>query len=196
MDNIFIFTKTIKENVKCIKRVLQRLANNDLYVKPEKCIFWTKEVEYLRMIISENELQMDPVKFQAIAKWPAPSNVKNVRWFLGFGNYYHQFISTLHPPTYSELSPSTLLAQYKHSPSSSMMKGVIFLPFDVTSFLPELSLLSSYSCYHLSLLSWTIFTNDTFIFWHLCTSIFFSELLPYLLRYCLLFFSHRFSYPI
>ena len=76
--------------------------------------------------------------------------------------------------------------------------AVIFLPFDVTSFLPELSLLSSYSCYHLSLWSWTIFTiiMTPFLFWHLCTSIFFSELLPYLSRYCLLFFSHRFSYPI
>ena len=59
MDDIFIFTKTIKENVECIKRVLQRLADNDLYLKPEKCIFWTKEVEYLGMIISENQLQMD-----------------------------------------------------------------------------------------------------------------------------------------
>ena len=92
MDDIFIFTKTIKENVECIKRVLQRLADNDLYLKPEKCIFWMKEVEYLGMIISENQLQMDPVKLWGIAEWPAPTNVKNVRSFLGFGNYYHRFI--------------------------------------------------------------------------------------------------------
>ena len=56
LDNIFIFTKKIEENVKCIKGVLQRLVDNDLYLKPEKCIFWTKEVEYLGMIISENQL--------------------------------------------------------------------------------------------------------------------------------------------
>ena len=92
MDDIFIFTKTIEENVKCIKRVLQRLADNDLYLKPEKCIFWTKEVEYLGMIISENQLWMDLVKLWGIAEWPAPTNVKNVRSFLGFGNCYHQFI--------------------------------------------------------------------------------------------------------
>ena len=91
MDDIFIFTKTIKENVECVKRVLRRLADNDLYLKPEKCIFWTKEVEYLGMIISENQLRMDPVKLRGIAEWPAPTNVKNVRSFLGFGNYYRQF---------------------------------------------------------------------------------------------------------
>ena len=56
MDNIFIFTKMMEENVKCVKRVLQRLTDNDLYLKPEKCIFWAKEVEYLGMIISENQL--------------------------------------------------------------------------------------------------------------------------------------------
>ena len=82
----------------------------------------------------------------------------------------------------------TVQGQFKDSPSSSIMKEmwvrpVIILPFDVTSLLPELFLLSSYSCYRLSL-------------WHLCTSIFFSKLLSYLLRYYLLFFSHRFSYLI
>ena len=53
---------------------------------------WTKEVEYLGMIISENQLRMDPVKRQGIAEWPAPTKVKNVRSFLGFGNYYRWFI--------------------------------------------------------------------------------------------------------
>ena len=44
------------------------------------------------MIISENQLQMDPVKMSSIAKWPTPTNVKDVQSFLGFGNYYRQFI--------------------------------------------------------------------------------------------------------
>ena len=92
MDDIFIFTKTIEENVKCTKRVLQRLRDNDLYLKPEKCTFWTTKVEYLGMIISENQLRMDPVKLSGIAKWPTPTNVKDVRSFLGFGNYYRRFI--------------------------------------------------------------------------------------------------------
>ena len=44
------------------------------------------------MIILENQLRMDPVKLQGIAEWPAPMNIKNVRSFLRFGNYYHWFI--------------------------------------------------------------------------------------------------------
>ena len=44
------------------------------------------------MIISENQLRMDPVKLRGIEEWPAPTNVKNIRSFLGFGNYYRRFI--------------------------------------------------------------------------------------------------------
>ena len=36
---------------------------------------------------------MDPTKLQGIRDWPAPSTVKGVRSFLGFGNFYRRFIS-------------------------------------------------------------------------------------------------------
>src|SRR5271155_5331676 len=94
MDDILILTNTIKDNIKCTKRILQRLHENDLYLKPEKCIFWATEVEYLGMVISENKLKMDPVKFAGIANWPTPKTIKDVRSFLGFGNYYQRFIHT------------------------------------------------------------------------------------------------------
>src|SRR5277367_6027360 len=92
MDDILICTKTIEENIKCTKQILQRLRENDLYLKPEKCLFWRTEVEYLGMVISENKLKMDPVKVTGIADWPTPKTIKDVRSFLGFGNYYRRFI--------------------------------------------------------------------------------------------------------
>jgi hypothetical protein len=49
-------------------------------------------VEYLGMIIEENKIAMDPVKLQGIADWPTPTTVKQVQSFLGFRNYYRQFI--------------------------------------------------------------------------------------------------------
>src|SRR5271156_3594248 len=92
MDDILICTKIIEENIKCTKRILERLQENDLYLKPEKCLFWRTEVEYLGMVISENKLKMDPVKVAGIADWPTPKTIKDVRSFLGFGNYYQRFI--------------------------------------------------------------------------------------------------------
>ena len=56
MDDILIFLKTNEENIARTKQVLQRLKEHDLYLKPEKCMFWATEVEYLGMVVSENQL--------------------------------------------------------------------------------------------------------------------------------------------
>jgi hypothetical protein len=72
--------------------VLARLRENDLFLKAEKCKFNVKEVEYLGLIISENEIAMAPTKLAEICDWPAPMNIKGVRSFLGFRNFYQRFI--------------------------------------------------------------------------------------------------------
>ena len=99
MDDIFIFTKELADNIRNTRQILKRLKEHDLYLKPEKCSFWTNEVEYLGMIIKENQIGIDPVKLKGIADWPQPETVKQVRSFLGFGNYYRRFIQN-----YSDLT--------------------------------------------------------------------------------------------
>lgn len=49
-------------------------------------------IEYLGLIISEGQAEMDPVKVAGIAEWPQPMNKKQVQSFLGFANFYHWFI--------------------------------------------------------------------------------------------------------
>ena len=88
MDNLFLFAKdlvSLKENTKL---VLQRLLDNDLYLKPKKCEFAKTKVEWLGMIIEENQISMDAGKLKGIWDWPTPTSVKEVRGFLGFGNFY------------------------------------------------------------------------------------------------------------
>jgi hypothetical protein len=46
----------------------------------------------LGLIISENKIAMDPMKLAGMHSWPVPTNVKGVRSFLGFGNFYQRFI--------------------------------------------------------------------------------------------------------
>jgi hypothetical protein len=93
MDDILIHAKTKEDLEKRTKRVLERLKEHDLYLKPEKCKFERTEVEFLGTIISENTIQMDPIKLAGIRDWPSPTTVKQTRSFLGFGNYYRRFIS-------------------------------------------------------------------------------------------------------
>ena len=72
--------------------VLQRLQENDLYLKPKKCEFNKTSMEYLGLIIKEGQLSMDPVKLKGISDWLVPTTIKQVRAFLGFGNFYRRFI--------------------------------------------------------------------------------------------------------
>jgi len=53
-------------------RVLQRIQDLDLFLRPAKCSFNQTSVEYLGLIISEGEICMDPVKLKAIQDWPLP----------------------------------------------------------------------------------------------------------------------------
>ena len=76
-----------------MKQVLKRLREHNLYLKPQKCVFNMKEVEYLRMIISPGQIVMDLAKLARIADWPVPLAVKQVRSFLGFTNFYWRFIN-------------------------------------------------------------------------------------------------------
>jgi transposase InsO family protein len=92
MDDIFLFAPdeiTLTENT---KRVLQRLQDNDLFLKATKCEFNRTKVEYLGMVIEEGKISMDPGKLAGIRDWPAPTTVKATRKFLGFGNFYRRFI--------------------------------------------------------------------------------------------------------
>jgi hypothetical protein len=92
LDDILIYTKTIKEHREITREVLHRLKENDLYLCPAKCKFECTKVEYLGMLIRENYVSMDPAKVQAVTDWPAPRNLKDVRGFLGFTNFYRRFI--------------------------------------------------------------------------------------------------------
>ena len=91
MDDILIFAKT-QELEQYTKMVLQRLRENDLYLKLKKCEFNKTTMEYLGLIIKEGQLLMDPVKLKGISEWLVPTTVKQVRAFLGFGNFYQRFM--------------------------------------------------------------------------------------------------------
>jgi hypothetical protein len=55
-----------------VSKVLQILADNDLFLKPEKCHFYKREVEYLGVIIGNGHVKMDPIKVKGIIEWLIP----------------------------------------------------------------------------------------------------------------------------
>jgi len=103
LDDILIYATTITELVYWTHEVFKLLLKLDLYLCPAKCSFNQTSVEYLRLIISEGELCMDPMKLKAVQDWPKPKKVKDIQQFLGFCNFYHRFMqdySTLARPLF------------------------------------------------------------------------------------------------
>jgi len=68
------------------------LEENDLYVKPEKCKWKVKEVEFLGVVIRPEGIKMEEEKVRGVVEWPTPKCVKDVQKFLGLANYYRRFI--------------------------------------------------------------------------------------------------------
>ena len=93
MDNILIATDgTWEDHYKEVEQVLQTLQEHDLYLKPDKCKFHRMEIDFLGRVVRGGQVKMDPVKVKGIANWPTPTSVKEIRAFLGFGNFYKDFI--------------------------------------------------------------------------------------------------------
>ena len=97
LDDILIFTHTIDQLDRLTRKVLERLERHDLFLKPEKCFFDQKSIEYLGVIISKGQVKMDQAKVHGILNWPTPKMLKNVQAFLGFCNFYRRFVQDFQP---------------------------------------------------------------------------------------------------
>uniref|UniRef100_A0A4W5RBM8 ribonuclease H n=1 Tax=Hucho hucho TaxID=62062 RepID=A0A4W5RBM8_9TELE len=73
LDDILIFSRSLKEHEGHVSRVLQRLLDNHLYVKPEKCEFHVSQTQFLGFIVTPGHLEMDPKKVKAVHNWPTPA---------------------------------------------------------------------------------------------------------------------------
>jgi hypothetical protein len=91
-DDILIYSKTLQEHKQHLTKILQLLRANQLFAKMSKCEFSKDKIEYLGHIISADGVATDPVKIQAMSNWPTPTNITQLRGFLGLTGYYRCFI--------------------------------------------------------------------------------------------------------
>jgi hypothetical protein len=123
LDDILIFTKDLDEHWRITHRVLRRLAEHQLYLQPKKCEFEKTRIEYLGLIISENQVEMDLVKVAGVADWLEPSNKQEVQSFLSFANFYWRIKNFSHHarPLFN-LTQNEQKWQWKASEASAFWK--------------------------------------------------------------------------
>jgi len=92
IDDVIVGMETEEGHDEWIVEVIKRLEENDLYVKPEKCKWKVREVEFLGVVIGPEGIKMEEEKVKGVLEWPTPKSVKDVQKFLGLANYYRRFI--------------------------------------------------------------------------------------------------------
>jgi len=75
LDDILIHSDTMEEHTRHVHRVLERLTDAGLHLKPEKYEFYKMEVKYLGLIIGADGIKMDPSKVATGKVWPPPENL-------------------------------------------------------------------------------------------------------------------------
>jgi len=92
VDDVLVGTETEEGHDEIVEKVLRRLEENDLHVKPEKCAWKVQKVNFLGVVIDQGKIEIKENKVVGMLNWPAPKMVRDVRNFLGLVNYYRRFV--------------------------------------------------------------------------------------------------------
>jgi len=92
IDDILVYSKSKEEHAEHLRIVLSTLTRHKLYAKFKKCDFWMEKVHFLGHVVTKEGISVDPAKIAAVVDWPRPTNVTEVRSFLGMEGYYRRFV--------------------------------------------------------------------------------------------------------
>lgn len=91
-DDILVYSKTLNDHLSHMELVFDSLLSNQFYLKRSKCSFGQTTIEYLGHIITSEGVGPDPEKIKTMVSWPPPTNIKQLRGFLGLTGFYQKFV--------------------------------------------------------------------------------------------------------
>jgi len=115
--DILIYSRGSEEHCQHIELVLEVLRSHKLFANKKKCSFAYPKLEYLEHILSRRGVEVDPEKIRAIKQWPVPTNVREVRGFLGLTGYYRRFVQH-YGSTAAPLTQLLKLGSFKWNPEA------------------------------------------------------------------------------
>jgi len=78
LDDIMIYSTTLKKHVQHVSQILECLKKRDLRLKPKKCEFHQKEVDFLGFVVGRHGIRMDPKKIKVVKEWSTSVDVKDI----------------------------------------------------------------------------------------------------------------------
>ena len=92
LNDILIHSKDVQSHINHLETVFLRLCDAGLTFKGSKCNIGMSSVQYLGHVFSASGMFPDPNKTKVVAEWPSPTNVTEVRQFLGLASYYRRYV--------------------------------------------------------------------------------------------------------
>jgi len=92
LDDIIVFSPDVATHLERLEVVLACLRRANLKLKPNKCSFLHRSVDFLGYKVSGRGIETDERKIDAVIRWPVPTKLREVRGFLGLCGYYRRFV--------------------------------------------------------------------------------------------------------
>lgn len=94
LDDVIIFSATFEEHIEHTRKVLRRLREHGVKLKPRKCNLFKREVVFLGRVVSEEGYKLDPSNIKPVLalKESPPKTINEVRKLMGFLNYYRRYV--------------------------------------------------------------------------------------------------------
>jgi len=92
LDDIIISADDPGQLIDRLDTVFTRLRECGLKAKPSKCVLFKSPINFLGHLVSEDGIQPQPEKLEAIKNWPTPHCLRDVRAFYGLASYYRKFV--------------------------------------------------------------------------------------------------------
>lgn len=92
IDDVLVLSDSVENGLDLLYQVLKCLTSAGFSINLKKCTFLETEVEYLGRLISQGQVRPSPRKVEALLKSPKPTNVRQVRQFLGLAGYFRRYI--------------------------------------------------------------------------------------------------------
>ena len=93
LDDVIIWSSTFEEHLNRLRLVFERLRAAKVKLKRKKCYFLKHSIRFLEHVVSARGIETDPEKTKVVLEWPKPTNVTELRSFLGLASYYRRYIA-------------------------------------------------------------------------------------------------------
>ncbi|KAG1957220.1 thy-1 membrane glycoprotein [Pimephales promelas] len=92
LDDLLVHARDFDQAVHNLREVLTAIRSAGLRLNPAKCNLLTRQTQFLGHVVSESGVATDPTKVAAVRDWPPPTNITELRSFLGLASYYRRFV--------------------------------------------------------------------------------------------------------